>query len=228
MPLRCSELLIAYAPLDAETATLEIELLSDDERTRAARFAFEIHRRRFIAARIFLRRALGRLTGRAPGRLVFAYEPGGRPLLAIPNAPEFNLAHSNGVALLAVIASGAVGVDVEKTKPLSDSDAVAANTMHPSELAAFHALPERERLAAFYRHWTRKEALLKAVGAGLSAEPRNFHVGLGKTPDPSTHHVRAQDCEIIDISAPAGYAAALCAPRGVCVRRVPDLETTRL
>jgi len=220
------EALIAYARIDNWPARPDMDLLSYDERFRAARFVHELDRRRFVAARVFLRRSLASLTGCAPADLVFAYEPNGKPFLTIPNAPAFNLSHAGGLAVLAVIASGAVGVDLERTKPLDDYCALAAMVMHPSELAAFCALPVEARRTAFYRHWTRKEALLKALGPGFAAEPRQFCVSLDTTPVLFPHHKGTPDWGVVDLWSPPGFAAALCAPWGIQIRHATDLEAT--
>ena len=47
-----------------------------------------------------------------------------------------------------------------------------------AECAALAALPAGEQLAGFYRCWTRKEAFVKAHGAGLSVPLHGFDVSL--------------------------------------------------
>ena len=44
------------------------------------------------------------------------------------------------------------------------------------EVAALEALPEEERYVAFYHVWSRKEALIKALGEGLFAPLNEFSV----------------------------------------------------
>ena len=154
------------------------EVLSEDERRRAQRYAFLRDRVRFIAARSFLRRTLGRHRGVDPASLRFAYGLRGRPELEGAPALQFNLSYSGDQALLAVSRDGPLGVDVEARRPLPDLEGLASQVMDPVELRAFHAHPEQDRSAAFFALWTRKEAALKAMGVGFSIDPRSFHVGV--------------------------------------------------
>ncbi len=73
----------------------------------------------------------------------------------------------------ALVRGAAVGVDIETIRPMEDLEAAARRAMEPAELGRWAANPEDDRLDAFYRSWTRKEAALKAVGRGLSVDPRD-------------------------------------------------------
>lgn len=153
-------------------------LLSPDERARARRFVFDRHRMRFVAARGRLREILGGIVGRAPEDLVFSYGEHGKPALAgIADAPHFNLSHSEDIAVLAV-ASRELGADVEMIRPLQED--VAGRFFSDAEIAALQALPAADRRAGFYRCWTRKEAVIKALGSGLSLPLKTFDVSVGE------------------------------------------------
>jgi 4'-phosphopantetheinyl transferase len=155
--------------LDGPAAADDFDLLCALERERAARFVFEIHRRRFVAARASLRRVLGHCLDRDPAGLAFDYTDRGRPILrASPPDFDFNLAHSGDLALLA-LSSRRVGVDVEQLRDMANALAIARRFFSPREVAALKRLPEDERRHGFFNAWTRKEALIKAVGAGLGA-----------------------------------------------------------
>jgi 4'-phosphopantetheinyl transferase len=153
--------------LDGPSAD-EVETLSADERERAARFVFDVHRRRFVAARASLRRVLGLCLDRDPASLAFEYTDRGRPSLRLASHPDFdfNLAHSGDVALLA-LSSRTVGVDVEQRRDMPNALAIARRFFSRRELAALKRLPDDTRGQGFFSAWTRKEALIKAVGAGL-------------------------------------------------------------
>jgi 4'-phosphopantetheinyl transferase len=156
--------------LDGPSAADDFDLLCATERERAARFVFESHRRRFVAARASLRRVLGLCLDRDPAGLAFDYTDRGRPSLRLASHPgfDFNLAHSGDLALLALSSRG-VGVDVEQLRDMPNALAIARRFFSPGEVAALKRLPEGERRHGFFNAWTRKEALLKAVGAGLGA-----------------------------------------------------------
>ena len=149
------------------------ELLSPDERDRAERFHFEQHRRRFLIAHIALHWILGRYLQIAPARLYFDLGSNGKPKLppALANSGiEFNLSHSNDLALLAVNLIGEVGVDIEYVKPGFKFEEIAERFFTAREAAVLRGLPSELQRQAFFKCWTCKEAFLKAKGTGLSGK----------------------------------------------------------
>lgn len=156
------------------------DLLSPDERARAERFRFEVHRRRFTAGRGLLREALGRWLGEEPRELVFRYGEKGKPSLAAPAVPDlrFNLSHSQDLGLLGVAWGRELGVDVEACRPLEDAAGLVERFFAPGERAAFGALEAERQLLGFYSGWTRKEAYVKARGDGLSLPTTSFEMTL--------------------------------------------------
>ena len=159
----------------AETAPEALaQHLDPAERARAARFARPGLAARYIAARGRMREILGRWTGTAPRALRFAEGAHGKP--ALPGGPHFNLSHSGDLAALAVCASHEVGVDIETRRPVES--AVAERFFSPAERAALSALPAAAWEAGFFNAWTRKEAVIKALGLGLSLPLDCFDVTL--------------------------------------------------
>jgi 4'-phosphopantetheinyl transferase len=206
--------------LDAGEEARDRSLLSQDERLRADHFIFDRDRARFIAGRSWLRRTLGARIGAPPAALRFRYGPEGRPRLEGLGAMlDFNLSHSQAIGLLVVAESGPLGVDVEQHRPFDDLAGMAEQVMARDELADFLVLEPSLRVAAFYRLWARKEALLKAMGRGFSAEPQCHSVGIGTTPQ-AGQMVFDIACRIQDLTMGAGIAAALCAPAGMAFRWV--------
>lgn len=149
-------------------------LLSADERKRADRFAYDRHRRRYTVAQGHLRRVLGRLTGINPKTVRFHYEEKGKPWL--PGGPSFNQSHSEDRLMIAVAASGRLGVDIEEMRQVRLMLGIADKNFAPDEAARLHAAPPNERRRIFFRIWTRKEAFLKALGVGLTHPLRSFSV----------------------------------------------------
>ena len=161
-------------PADLGWATL-----SPDERARARRFHFDHDRRRFVLARGALRRILARYVWREPAQLVIAYGEGGKPELAdARRRVEFNLSHSDELALIAVGRHGALGIDVERARPVPDMDELARRFFAPGESATLAAVAPERRAEAFFACWTRKEAYVKARGEGLSMPLASFEVSL--------------------------------------------------
>lgn len=154
-------------------------LLSGDEQRRAERFRYPEHRRRYVLARAGLRRLLAeRLSISA--RAIELIENGyGKPKLSCTHKParlEFNLSHSENVAIYAFTNGHAVGVDVELIRQIPDASDLAENFFSPYEIASIKSLPIEQRSLAFLNCWTRKEAFVKALGLGLSCPLDAFDV----------------------------------------------------
>ncbi|MCU0551566.1 MAG: 4'-phosphopantetheinyl transferase superfamily protein [Leptolyngbya sp. Prado105] len=158
MKLGDSEVHIWQVNLDE----VQLHLLSADEQVRADRFKFEQHRNRFVAGRSFLRSLLSQYLQTDPLSLTFEYSPHGKPTLT-QSRIQFNLAHSQHLALYAVTYDRAVGIDLEAIRPVEDLESLVQRFFLPSEYRAIQA-----DHALFFQYWTCKEAFLKAIGTGLS------------------------------------------------------------
>ncbi len=147
-------------------------ILSPGEKTRAGHFAFEQDRNRFIAARGILRVMLGWYLGIEPETISFGYERNGKPVLenSLCNTGiQFNVSHSGDLALYVVTRNRRVGVDVEYVREIPEMEQITEQFFSPRERAFFNTLSEREKQQTFFTWWTRKEALIKARGDGLSS-----------------------------------------------------------
>jgi 4'-phosphopantetheinyl transferase len=141
--------------------------LSGAERERARRFRFERDRRRYIVARARLRELLAARLGVRPEAVELEYGRNGKPRLA-HGGWRFNTSHSEDVALFAFSSRSEIGVDIEAVRAVPEADAIAAQFFSPRERAAYLALAPHDRPLGFLKCWTRKEAVSKALGSGLS------------------------------------------------------------
>ncbi len=161
----------------------ELEILSDDERARAARFVRARDRRRFARCRAALREILGALVGEPADSLRFRSHAKGKPELdrgpSVSEPLRFNVSHSDNLALIAVSRGREVGVDLERFRPISEAERIVASFFTAAERVAFAAIPEPQRAAAFLRGWTRKEAVLKGLGMGISGLAARHETGFG-------------------------------------------------
>lgn len=182
--LAANDVHIWRAPLDlpSERLTALQRVLSAAERQRASRFVRAQDRQRFIAARGHLRVLLGRYLQCQPEQLVFTYNEYGKPALADAAAPRFNLAHSEGLALYAVSQAQPLGIDVEAECAAVEFEALWTRIASAAEQGLWPALPQPLRRRAFFQLWTRKEAVIKALGLGLSFPLVSLTV-LGATAD---------------------------------------------
>jgi 4'-phosphopantetheinyl transferase len=201
---------------DAETAALRA-LLSEDEQARADRFRFLRDRRHFTVGRGFLRTVLGRTLGIAPQEIVFSYGTRGKPALRWPESSglEFNLAHSNGLALLAIARGRTLGIDLEYQRENLDFLGIAGRFFTPQELAEITREPAlAAQRAAFFRGWARKEAFLKARGDGLWVGLDQFQVAIDRAAPPQVVWTAWDPDEagrwtVLELDVAPGFAAAL-------------------
>ncbi len=153
-------------------------MLSADELARAERFHYAKDRSEFIIARATLRWLLGKYLGRAPESLSFDYGTYGKPSLSATERDKlnFNLSHAGGYALVGITSGQTIGVDLEAENPGIEIERLTERFFSPAESRQVLALPVTDRVPAFFRTWTRKEAFLKAHGAGLNLPLEQFSV----------------------------------------------------
>jgi 4'-phosphopantetheinyl transferase len=150
-----------------------------------------------------LRTVLGRRLGVDPASLVFERGPQDRPELA-GRALRFSLAHSGGLALVAVTERADVGADLERMDAALAQPPSAERFFAPVERARLERLAGRARLRLFFELWTEKEAYRKATGEGITA-------GLGE--------LEWTGWTLFRPPVPDGYAAAIAV-------RAPDAVLT--
>jgi len=175
------DVVVARLDVEVEVVHALAVLLSDAERERAGRFAFDRDRNRFIVARARLRQILASRLGVQPELVDLVYGVHGKPALAQGLATSdlrFNLSHSNDIAVYAFSVGREVGIDVEAIRAMDDADAIAARYFSQFENKVYLALDPEDKVVGFFNCWTRKEAFIKAVGDGLYYPLDRFDVSL--------------------------------------------------
>lgn len=162
--------------LDVAMALDKLPALSDAEEARAQRLVFARDRARYRSAHRALRQLLSAHAGVPPHLVQWSTSPFGKPQMCDVAGVEFNLSHSQNVALVA-IGSRPVGIDVEVIRPIDGVADIAKACFSTRERQALSALPAGKCLSAFFVCWTRKEACVKALGLGLSIDIRSLEVG---------------------------------------------------
>ena len=152
-------------------------LVSDGERQRAARYVHAIDAARHLLGRFVVRSVLVRALGRGWVAEELQVSSKGKPVLS-GSGIDFSISHSGSWVWVAFCREAAVGIDVEEVRRLEDLDDLI-NHLHPSEAESIRGKAADDVHAAFFRCWTRKEALLKAVGEGLSRKLDSFQVATG-------------------------------------------------
>jgi 4'-phosphopantetheinyl transferase len=157
-----------------------LAMLSASEQARLEALRGDELRGRYALFHGALRVLLEGYTGEPAAGIVLRRDGKGKPRLSGPTRLEFNMSDSGALAVYAFALDCAVGVDVEAIRPLPDDRlrAIARVAFCAAETTELCWLPPGERLPAFYRGWTRKEAYVKAVGEGLSIPLDRVHVSL--------------------------------------------------
>jgi len=151
--------------------------------------------------------ALGQLSGLPPERIVLRAEPGVPPyaVLDAPSGPRrawLAISHDGALSVAAISLQGEVGIDVTQVANAAafpDWEAVARDFLGPEVAAALAPLPPDERMLAFARAWTEREARLKYLGRELVEWSEEGDAPLG-----------ASRC--LALALPDGYVGALVLP----------------
>lgn len=128
---------------------------------------------------------------------------------------EFNVSHSGDMALVALSRERRLGVDVEQIRPTIALDEIRQRLFSSVEQEEVGALPEAARIDGFFACWTRKEAVIKALGGSIAEFAREVvvtahpHEPARLRRMPSTES-RADLWQLQDLPVGEGYAAALC------------------
>jgi 4'-phosphopantetheinyl transferase len=122
-------------------------------------------------ARQLLNHSLHRLSGeniKSFGRIEKTHA--GKPFLTGDNSPSISLAHSGKWIACAVGNISQVGIDIETVKP-HDWDAYSQDIFHEEEALWVLSGPKEQRDIRGLICWCRKEAIVKALGTGMTVHP---------------------------------------------------------
>lgn len=168
------------------------KILSSDEKEKADKFTVQEAKDRFIISRAVLRQVIAKKMRVKPESVVFAYGPHGKPQydavmtgVSLGHPFHFNVSHSNGLILICT-GTSPIGIDVERIRKITNLDRVAARILSPRKVEVFRSLPEKIRYELLLNIWTRKEAIVKALGCGLAVPVKNFEVWKGDPKKPFT------------------------------------------
>jgi len=221
-----------------EALERDLPRLSGDDRARALRPNDARERRHRLVAYMGLRVVLERVAGAEVRGQRFVRGAGGKPRLGA-GGTGFSLSHTAGLALIGVVRAGAIGVDLEMTRPLRMSSRRREEIL--AVAAGLAGVPIGEPMSdeALLRAWCRLEAFAKARGDGLShvLSELGLRAAGGRQHSCSQivaaarHLARQSGLEIADVRLPRGLYGAVAgagltqSPR---LRRFPaDLSAIR-
>ncbi len=182
--------------------------LSSDEINRASRFHFEKDKVGFSIARRGLRNILARYLHMPAKEIQFEYSEYGKPYLKNADI-HFNISHSNEYVLYAFSKNRRLGIDVEFCKPNIDFLSLSKEICTEKEYHLLSSFSSDEQMHAFYQYWTYKEAIVKALGLGLSFPIKQIEIELNKIENDRPVVAGDLHWSIREIPIGNNYAAAL-------------------
>jgi 4'-phosphopantetheinyl transferase len=196
-----------------DSLTLLESCLDDRDRERAARFRFPEDRARFVLGRALTRKCLGHYLQLRPESIELATTDRGRPFFPHDETVQFSISHTHDLVAVALTGDARIGLDLEYVNPHVELPELAKRIFCEADLQTFLALPNGERLPAFFRAWTRKEAYLKARGEGIAEKLQEISVSFGPEETVSVRDGRdpsaAETWHLRTLPVPDGYAGTL-------------------
>jgi 4'-phosphopantetheinyl transferase len=202
-------------------------VLDEAEQARAGRLKNELRQKRYVNAHGRLRNILAGILNEPPEKIRIKKGEHGKPYLADNPELVFNLSHSVNTMVLAVAWNCQLGIDIEVCKQRANFSALVNKCFAEEEAAYWNKLPEDQKSREFYRFWTRKEALVKAAGQGLS-------LGLNRcvvNPENPTEFLRvpaacgqAHAWHVKDIDLGNDMSSALVADKVIAGVKLMDLD----
>jgi 4'-phosphopantetheinyl transferase len=161
---------VYYSSLDANPDQLQQNwnVLDSNEKIQADKFKNPVLRDRYVRAHGQLRTVLAHYVNAAPASLRIAKTSHGKPYLVDYTELAFNLSHTSNVMVLAIAKQCQLGVDIEQCKPRGNLADLVAKCFSDAEASYWQQLNADQQHRQFYQFWTRKEALVKATGLGIS------------------------------------------------------------
>lgn len=147
-----------------ELASSKVTVLSDSERSRAERYHFVKDKNRFIICRTLLKFLLAEHIGLDIDKILIDVDSNKKPYISSHPSVFFNVSHSGDYAIIA-IAKSPVGVDVEYVNTNFDYEEILPTTFNHLEIDEIRN--SKDKHLTFYKFWTRKEAIVKAIGKGI-------------------------------------------------------------
>jgi len=145
--------------------------LSKEEIERANRFYFEKDRRQFMLRRGILKQIISKYLAIDPQNLPFEYNRFGKPYLitdSLKHDLKFNMSYSNNVALCCISPQKNVGIDIEYLHKDVEFQPIIDRFFSQNEKEFIENIVINKQKEGFFKIWTRKEAILKAMGKGMS------------------------------------------------------------
>ena len=178
MNLNPGEIHIWSTTIDEQYAKLLTHsYLSVNEKRNAARFIYEIDAFLFSVRHNLLRIILGNYLNCDPTKIKFNSNHYQKPHIAHPKTNiQFNISASSNRFVASFSLQHTIGVDIEVIRQIEDVKQLASDYFTVQESNWLESQPESMKTTAFFQLWSKKEALVKAIGKGLSIQLNTIDV----------------------------------------------------
>lgn len=141
--------------------------LSTQERSQSSKFITSALSNNYIITRAVLRCILAKSLKIKPQEIKFLTNPYGKPSVE-GSVIKFNMSHSVNSAYYGVSDDFDLGIDVEFFNVKKNIFDIAKSVFSTREFCYFVNLSSEGQQKFFFEAWTKKEAMIKALGLGLS------------------------------------------------------------
>jgi 4'-phosphopantetheinyl transferase len=143
--------------------------LAASEAHRYATFARKQRKRQFVVGRMLLRLAVSKMMNVPVHDITVIDRVGSAPKLFFADGqsspPNFSISHSGNWVGCALSTDVMLGFDLEINHPDRDIVALSQAAFEPDEQLWLMQQPDADRIAAFYRLWSTREALYKLMAS---------------------------------------------------------------
>ncbi|MYJ86093.1 MAG: 4'-phosphopantetheinyl transferase superfamily protein [Rhodobacteraceae bacterium] len=181
---RIRDIIVIHIDLmaDGDCEEKAIIWLDQKEKERLQRYRYGRTRRQYCLCRSAMRHLLCCFLNSRNEKLSFDTNNYGKPIPLIDGKPasaSVNLSHSGNHGLVGIAPGGQLGIDLEVPVPLENLEGIGQMVFTGEEQSELASASGMEKINLFYRLWTLKEALIKALGTGFSLNPNQFEIPQG-------------------------------------------------
>lgn len=191
-----------------------LKFLQSDELKKVNNLKFREDKERALMTFYLRRKILSSYLEISPEKIFFNSNRFGKPFIHpdLNSDIRFNYSHSGDYLILAVCNDSELGIDIEEIKEIPELEWLAENNFSDSEFLAFISFNnDKERLNFFYKIWTRKEAILKGMGTGITNDLKQIILFQPPINDSAftSEFMKYNDWILSDLIVPENYLAAL-------------------
>ena len=148
-----------------------IFMLSQEEQQKTLRYKFSYDKNLYLIRHLILKKIFLEYNEYSS----LSYDNFGKATLRNSNL-KFSISKSKEYFITAISKKYQVGIDIEKITYIKDYKKIMSLFLHQEEVNIINSFPKQEHLKLFYRFWTAKEAIVKAVGTGISIDLKSINL----------------------------------------------------